>query len=50
MSLLNLLNNEDVWNDYLIYKQKSIHIPTKELKKLETFIKEKKNSIFFQRI
>ena len=42
MSLLNLLNNEDVWNDYLIYKQKSNHIPTKELKKLETFIKEKK--------
>lgn len=41
MSLINYLNDDNIWNEFLLYKQNSNHIPTKEIIKLEKYIKNK---------
>lgn len=38
MSLIDLINDDNVWNDFLEHKQNSSHLPEKVIKRYEEFI------------
>lgn len=50
MSLINLLNDDIVWEEFLNHKRKSSHLPDKIIKNYEDFINNKKYKQIAQKI
>ena len=50
MSIIELLKEENVWNDFLKYKIDGGHLPKREQEKLEKYIKDKEYEVVVERI